>query len=123
VLEAAEAAVWTAKGAELDTFVQAFDALGTDDQYRNRAAVFLAEEAIAADRTEIVTDRLEALRSIADEASKSRQEATRRCSVRLLMCLADATGEWPNLLREVRREPWQIVAWVRARYARHHYDV
>lgn len=36
------------------------------------------------------------------------------------MCLADATGEWVDLITEVhRRYPRPTVAWVRARYARH----
>jgi hypothetical protein len=119
VRTAAEAAVWAAKGGELDTVALAFDTLTPDDPYRDRAAVFLVEEAIAADRPEMVLDRLDALTSIADGAAKSTEELTRRCAVRLRMCLADATDEWTDLLRKARRDPWPILAWVQARYARY----
>ena len=118
-LAAADAAVWTARGADLQQIAAAFDALESSDSYRDRAAVFLAEEAIAADRNEIVIDRLEELRSIADGIPKSAGEAARIRAVRLRMCLADVTGEWTDLLRQVRRDPWRIVAWVEARYARY----
>jgi hypothetical protein len=119
VLATAEAAVWKAKGSAIKDLVAAFDALMLGDLYLDRAAVFLAEEAIAADQAELIVDRLERLRGIAADASKSTDEATRRLAIRLRMCLADATGEWLDLVRAVRREPWPIVAWVRARYARY----
>jgi hypothetical protein len=118
-LAAAHAAVWTAKGDDLQQVCAAFDALEPSDPYRGRAAAFLAEEAIAADRSEMVIDRLEELRSIADGVPKSAGEAARIGAIRLRMCLADVTGEWTDLLRQVRRDPWRIVAWVEARYARY----
>jgi hypothetical protein len=119
VLAIAHAAVWRAKGSAMKDFVAAFDALMPGDLYLDRAAVFLAEEAIAADQPELIVDRLELLRGIASDASKSTDEATRRLAIRLRMCLADATGEWIELVRAVRQYPWPIVAWVRARYARY----
>jgi hypothetical protein len=119
VLATAEAAMWRAKGSAMDDFVAAFDALTPGDLYLDRAAVFLAEEAIAADQPELIVDRLQLLRGIAADVSKSTEEATRRLAIRLRMCLADATGEWIELVRAVRQYPWPIVAWVRARYARY----
>lgn len=111
--------MWTAKGAELDGLVVAFDALGADDLYRAHTAALLAEQAIAGEQSEIVVHRLRVLRSIADQAFTSPDELTRRCAVRIRMCVADATGEWIELVREVQfREPPPIVAWVHARYAR-----
>jgi hypothetical protein len=73
-LAVADAAVWAAKGADLQQVADAFDALEPTDPYRDRAAVFLAEEAIAADRNEIVIDRLEELRFIANGIPKSAGE-------------------------------------------------
>jgi hypothetical protein len=77
VRKAADAAVSRAKGGALEDFVAAFDALTPGDLFRDRAAVFLTEEAIAADRPELIVDRLDALRSIAEGASTSTDEATR----------------------------------------------
>jgi hypothetical protein len=120
VLATADFAVWRAKGAAIELFVLAFDALTPGDLFLDRAAVFLAEEAIAADQPELIVDRLQRLRGIAADASKGTDEATRRLGIRLRMCLADATGgEWIDLVRAVRQEPWPTVAWVRARYARY----
>jgi hypothetical protein len=76
VLAAAHAAVWRAKGSPMEDFVAAFDALTLGDPYVDWAAVFLAEEAIAADQPELIVDRLERLRGIATDASKSTDEAT-----------------------------------------------
>jgi len=119
ILSAADMAVWRAKGAAMEDFVTAFDALTPGDLYLDRAAVFLAEEAIAADQPELIVDRLELLRGIATDASSSTDEATRRLAIRLRMCLADATGEWTDLVRTLRRAPWPLVAWIHARYARY----
>jgi tetratricopeptide (TPR) repeat protein len=119
VLAAAEAAVWRARGADLERVVVAFDALDAKDPYRAHAAVFLVEEAIAAEQREIITDRLGLLRSIADEALADSDEVMRQRAARIRMCLADVTGEWADLLGEVyRRLPRGIVAWVYARWAR-----
>jgi len=119
ILLAAEAAVWRAKGSAIGDFVAAFDALTPGDLYLDRAGVFLAEEAIAADQPELMIDRLDLLRTTAADASRSTDEATRGLAIRLRMCLADATGEWLDLVRTVRQDPRPIVAWVRARYARY----
>jgi hypothetical protein len=114
----AEGAVWAAKGRPLDDFVVAFDGLMPGDPCRERAAAFLAEEAIAADLPELLINRLAGLQSIADEASKG-SAATAWLAIRLRMCLADATGEWRDLLWEIHREhPRSMVAWAHARYAR-----
>jgi hypothetical protein len=78
VLSAADSAVWKAKGAELELFVVAFDALRDDDPYRAHAAALLAEEAIAAGQREIVIDRLAVLRSIAEKAFTHSEDQTRR---------------------------------------------
>jgi len=62
------------------------------------AAVFLAENAIAANEPGAVLDRIDVLRSIAFEAARSPE--SRHDSRRCVMCLADADGEWKELLRK-----------------------
>jgi hypothetical protein len=114
------AAIRPAGSGELAEPLARFDALDDGDPYRGHAAVFLAENAIAANKPGAVLDRADLFRSIALDAARSPEEATRLQAVRLGMCLADATGEWRELLREVqRRYGPPIRAWVRARYARY----
>jgi hypothetical protein len=125
--ESTERAYWVTYAAirpggsgELAEPLARFDALDDGDPYRGHAAVFLAENAIAANKPGAVLDRADLFRSIALDAARSPEEATRLQAVRLGMCLADATGEWRELLREVqRRYGPPIRAWVRARYARY----
>jgi hypothetical protein len=124
--QSTERAYWTAYAAvrpgsgELTELLERFDALDEGDLYRGQAAVFLAENAIAANKPSAVLDRTDVFRSIALEAARSPEESTRLQAARLGMCLADATGEWKELLREVqRRYAPRIRAWVRARYARY----
>ncbi|MDZ5447759.1 hypothetical protein U2F26_34500 [Micromonospora sp. 4G57] len=120
VSHAAEAAVWVAKGSSLDDLVKAFDALEGDDLYRERAAAFLCEHAIADARPTIVLDRRDLLEAIARDAAGRGDGPTKRCGARIQMCIADATGEWAPLLPEIhRRYPRPIVAWAHARYGRH----
>jgi hypothetical protein len=75
-------------------------------------------------RPDLVTrqllDRMDLLYTIATKASHTGDDLTRRCAARIQMCLADASGQWIDLLREVHRHyPRPIVAWLHARYARH----
>ncbi len=117
---AADMAVQVAKGGDLDRFVTAFDRLAGNDPYLVRAAVFLCEEAIADAQPGLLLDRMDLLGAIATEASHTEDDHARRCAARIQMCLADASGQWIDLLREVhRRYPRPIVAWLHARYARH----
>jgi tetratricopeptide (TPR) repeat protein len=125
--ESTERAYWVAYTAirpggsgELTEPLARFDALEQGDPYRGHAAVFLAENAIAANKLDAVLDRTDVFRSIALEAARGPEESTRLQAVRLGMCLADATGEWKELLREAqRRYAPPIKAWVRARCARY----
>ena len=117
----AVAAVWVAKGADLDGFLRAFDALEDGDPHTVRAATFLCEEAIAADRPKLVLDRQDRLENIDRGVTADMDSAERRCAARIQMCIADATGKWAPLLVDIyRRYPRPVVAWAYARYARHH---
>ena len=120
VSNAADAAVWVAKGSDLDGLLIAFDALEVGDPYHERAAAFLCEQAIADVRFAFVLDRRDALESIARTAAGHSDTVTRRCGARIRMCIADATGRWALLLPEInRRYDRPIVAWAHARYGRY----
>lgn len=113
-------AVHVAKGGDLGRFVTAFDRLADKDPYLVRAAVFLCEEGITDAQPGLLLDRMDLLDAIATEGSHAGDDLTRRCAARIQMCLADASGQWIDLLREVhRRYPRPVVAWLHARYARH----
>lgn len=120
VLSAADAAVWVAKGGDLDIYVPKFDALLADDYNKVRAAVFLCEEAIAESRLDIVRERAVVLESLVNRSSSIMDEQLRVLVVRLQMCLADVSGEWEDLVRQVHRaQPRRVLAWLYARYARY----
>lgn len=120
VRRVADVGVQVAKGDDLDRFVTVFDESADNDPYLVRAAVFLCEEAVADAQSGLLLDRLQLLEAIASEASNKGDNLMRRYAVRILMCLADASGQWTDLLRAVHRHyPRPIVAWLHARYARH----
>lgn len=119
VVALAAAAVGVAKGADLDGLVKAFDAAEDADPYRERAAALLCEEAIADGRPAVVAQRATTLESIARASARQGEAASRRCGARILMCVADATGNWAPLLPEIhRRHGGAMTAWAHARYGR-----
>ncbi|WP_131831236.1 effector-associated domain EAD1-containing protein [Frankia sp. CcI49] len=102
----------------LDAVAMAFDDLHSGDQGEFEAALLLAERAVAWRRLDIVRARAGRLRRLAEDAPDSGNTA--EAVVRLLMCLADASGEWPKLARKAKREYAKpIRAWVLARHARY----
>lgn len=116
----ADAAVDVAKGDPPIELAAPFDQLQESDPYRARTAVSLCEEAIAAAQPSLIRERLATLRSIANRALADTDERTRLFAVRIMMCLADATGEWTAFMRNaVRTQPRHVTAWLHARYARH----
>lgn len=119
-LTAAEAAVQVAKGAPAEGIAEAFDSLQADDAFAANVAAFLCEEAIAAAQPQLITDRLDALTSVAVHAAEASDTRIRLLAVRIQMCLADASGQWDLLLRSALRvQPRNVVAWLHARYARY----
>jgi hypothetical protein len=102
----------------LDDLASAFDKLTRDDPFRAEAALVFAEEAIAARCPDLVAARQASLRQLADEQPAT--DAGHRNAARLRMCLADAVGEWGELVRTARSTyPPAVTAWVLARHARH----
>ncbi|MFJ5534939.1 hypothetical protein [Streptomyces sp. NPDC093261] len=76
-------------------------------------ATAFAETALASEQVHLVTERADTLRAVAGQAS---DEFTR---TRLLLAVADATGEWDAILATRRLLAPQTAAWVRARRARY----
>ena len=117
---AASRAVDAAKDGNLTHFAAAFDKLATGDPYGSHAAAFFCEEAIAADRHDLLLDRRETLEEIAASEPVTDDTPARLRALRIQMCLADASGQWTTLFRDIhRRYPRPAVAWAQARYARH----
>jgi hypothetical protein len=87
--------------------------------YAGRVAVLFAETALAAEQTGEITSRATALRGLATDLVAGCNEQ-RTLSVRLRLCIADADGQWQELLEAARRRtlPNDHVALVLARYAR-----
>ncbi|MEO3810783.1 hypothetical protein ABGB17_17425 [Sphaerisporangium sp. B11E5] len=120
LLDVVDAAVWVAKGSDLASYVPKFDALATGDHDELRAAVFLCEEAIADGQPNLVLERLDPLRAIVDRSVAPGGSRVKELAVRVRMCLADATGEWGDLVREMHRLlPRRMIAWLYARNARY----
>ncbi|MFC7482923.1 hypothetical protein ACFQX7_27085 [Luedemannella flava] len=118
--KAVGAAVWVAKGSDLEGFIAAFDALEEGDPYRERAAAFLCEEAIAAAAPQHVVERRNVLEAIVLASAARHDDAAQRSAARVQMCLADATGRWAAITPEIhRRYRRPIVAWAHARYGRY----
>jgi len=104
--------------ATLDGAAEAFDATKPGDPYRLEAAVLFGEHAIAGRRAELVSDRAEALASVADSAPAD--DAGRLLAARLRACLADASGDWAALSRASRSDyPSHVAALLYARHGRH----
>lgn len=121
-VRAVHAAVAFAKGSgsSFGRLTAGFDDAADDDPFLRRLAVFLCEEALAADQPSIVHERLPRMRTLSIRGGDDAADYTRDYELRLLMCIADVTDEWRDLLRDVHgRKPREAVAWARARYARY----
>ncbi len=94
--------------------------VGQRHAYAGRVAVLFCETALAAEQAGEVASRVTPLRRLATELAVG-TEAQRALAVRLRLCLADADGQWPELLEAARRRklPNDQIALVFARYARY----
>jgi hypothetical protein len=102
----------------LDDVAAAFDKLHDDDPNHAAAALFVAEEAVANQRPDLVTTR-----SAVFEVLASHQQINDRgqlLAARIRMCVADCGGGWAGLAADARLTyPPTITSLVLARYARH----
>ncbi len=87
--------------------------------YAGRATVLFAETALAAEQTGEILGRASALHVLAADLTK-RSDEDKELAIRLRLCLADAEGQWQDLLDAARRRrlPNEQAALVLARYAR-----
>lgn len=104
--------------ATLDDVADAFDAMQPGDQARTECGLVLAEQAVAWHRTELLTERGNALKTLAHSTSIDDHGLAVRA--RLLMCVAEASGDWDELVSTSRTTyPAVVTAWVLARHARY----
>ena len=105
-------------GPELADIAEAVDALEAGDPHRDLGLLALAEEALAAHRLDFVRHRAGTMQTAIDELSSN--EAAPLLAARLGACIADATGEWPQLMLHARTH-WtpEIGALVCARHGRY----
>lgn len=101
---------------DLGALVDTFDALGSENGERTAVyALALAEAAVATDQLTVIAERADVLAVVADGASE------KLTAVRIRLALAEAGGDWDDLVRQARRYklPRPLAALVLARYARH----
>ncbi|MGH4012097.1 MAG: hypothetical protein ACRDTH_28725 [Pseudonocardiaceae bacterium] len=104
--------------ATLDDVADAFDAMQPDDRARMECGLVLAEQAVAWHRTELLTEHENALKALAHSTSIDDHGLAVRA--RLLMCVAEASGDWDELVSTARTTyPAVVTAWVLARHARY----
>jgi len=102
----------------LDELAARFDQMREGDLHRHTAAMALVEECIAARRTDIVRSRVAILIRIAE--TKPSDNTSQMVTARILMSIADATGDWEQLAITAReRYAPPITSLILARNARY----
>ncbi len=93
----------------LDDLSQAVDALSHTSDIETEALVLLCELALTSEQYELIVDRTDRLREVAMRAPSVPDRPS--LGTRLRLCIADATGDWEDLLSDVRKRglgPWDI---------------
>jgi len=105
-------------GPELADLAEAVDALEADDPHGDLGLLAFAEEALAAHRLDFVRHRADTMQTAVNELSLD--EAAPLVAARVRACIADATGEWSQLMLHARTH-WapEINALICARHGRH----
>ena len=105
-------------GPELADIAEAVDALGVGDPHCDLGLLAFAEEALAAHRLDFVRHRADTMRTAINELSLD--EAAPLVAARVWACIADATGEWSQLMLHARTH-WtpEINALICARHGRY----
>ncbi len=105
-------------GPELIDTAEVIDALQTGDPHRHVALLAFAEEALVTDRLDLVQQRASAMHTAINELALD--EKAPLVAARLRACIADATGDWPQLRLHARtRYAPDIAALIYARHGRH----
>ncbi|MEV5439481.1 hypothetical protein AB0K80_26220 [Streptomyces sp. NPDC052682] len=106
------------RAVSLEDLADSFDKMEGADQGALNAAMAFAEEAIAWRRLDLIRSRASTLSEMAGNSTADESGLTIRA--RILMCLADATDSWDELIRKARYTyPPSITSWIAARHARH----
>ncbi|MEV7345502.1 hypothetical protein [Streptomyces sp. NPDC093544] len=102
----------------LEDIAEAFDEMEDTDQGALYVAMIFAEESIAWRRFDLIKSRTSILSSMAKKTTGD--ESGLAVKARILMCLADANGDWDELTKTGRFTfPLAITSWIAARHARH----
>ena len=102
----------------LDELAARFDQMREGDLHRHTAAIALVEECIAARRTDIVRSRITTLNRLAE--TQPSDKTSQMVTARILMSIADATGDWEQLAITAReRYAPPITSLILARNARY----
>lgn len=80
----------------LDELATRFDQMEEGDLHQHTVAIALVEESIAARRTDLIQSRAAVLTRIVE--SQSSDNASQMVAARILMSIADATGDWEQLV-------------------------
>ena len=105
-------------GPELTDIAEATDALEVGDPHCHLALLAFAEEALIADRLDFVRQRASPMQTAINELALD--EEAPLVAARLRACIADATGEWPQLRLHARtRYAPEVAALTCARHGRH----
>ncbi|MCX5235617.1 hypothetical protein OG824_10400 [Streptomyces prunicolor] len=103
---------------KIDDLADAFDQIQLSDQGALQLALTFAEESITWRRPEMIRSRYNALSALAGTTASDEVGLTVRA--RILMCLAEANGDWDPLVQQARLSyPPAVTAWISARYARY----
>lgn len=85
----------------LERLGTAVDALPHNSDVETEALVLLCELGLTSEQPELITDRMARVREAAKGAPAAPHHPS--LSTRLRLCLADATGDWADLLSDVRK--------------------
>ncbi len=105
-------------GPQLADIADAVDALEAGDPHCDLGLLAFAEEALAAHNLDFVRNRADSMQTAINELSLD--DAAPLAAARVRACIADATGEWSQLLLHSRTH-WspEINALICARHGRH----
>jgi hypothetical protein len=104
-------------GVQLESVWAVFDEQLPADPHFLDALVFLVEETVSSRQDALIVSRRIA---ITDAVDRCADENNLRDEARIRMCLADATGDWNELIRDGRRRyAPALFSWITARHARY----
>ncbi|WP_147437419.1 hypothetical protein [Micromonospora musae] len=102
----------------LEHLASAFDSMQGGDIGRIECGLTLAEQAITWRRMDLLTARIGGLTAMANDTPTD--DAGLALRARILMCVAEASDDWSELVSSARHlYPPRVTAWIAARHARY----